>query len=548
MATVSPPVHAATLAALDASVPHTIGHLLRKVTDTEPNRVAFSFFDHDVELTYSELDELVRRVANGLIRHGVRKGTHVAMMLPNCVEFPVTWLAVAWIGAVTIQVNPAFTGAELDYVLNDADADFIVLDETALEAFEAMGERSARLPDDNVIVRFADRSGSGGSPHSSWGALATADPLDAEPLPTVGPHDLVSLLYTSGTTGFPKGCMLDHRYWTQIAVVNLFSQGDHTPRNALIYEPMFYIQGNALFLAALLANATVHCSARPSITNFLKWVQRYNIDYCAFPVPAAQAMEDAPAAMGSSLEFVHAWYFHGDALQRMEARYRVTGRDSYAMTENGLITYVPVDRPDLARTGSVGVAAPWREIRVVDPDGNDVANGEIGEAWTAGSGHFHGYYRKTAANRASFVDIWFRTGDLVRRDPNDGGYYLVGRLKDMIKRSGENVSAAEVEDCLSALAGVAYAAVVGVRDLDRGEEVKAYLQLRPGATPSVISPDVVFAHCADHLAGFKIPRYLHYVDALPMTASGDKVAKTRLTAGVEDLRLGSFDRIDGFWH
>ncbi len=547
MATLSPHVDAATLAALDASVPQTIGHLLRSVADAEPDRIAFSFFDHGVELTYSELDELVRRVANGLTRRGVRKGTHVAMMLPNCVEFPVTWLAVAWIGAVTVQVNPAFTGAELDYVLNDADADFVIIDESALPAFEAMGERTDRLPDANVVVRVEDGARNYGFPYSCWDALAATDPLDAEPLPTVGPHDLMSLLYTSGTTGWPKGCMLDHRYWTQIAVVNLFSQGDHIPRNALIYEPMFYIQGNALFLASLLANATVHCSARPSIANFLEWVQRYDIDYCAFPVPAAQAMEDTPADMGSSLEFVHAWYFHGDALERMEARYGVIGRDSYAMTENGLISYVPVDRPDLARNGSVGVAAPWREIRVVDPDGNDVADGEVGEAWTAGPGQLHGYYRRPAANQASFVEGWFRTGDLVRRDPSDGGFYLVGRLKDMIKRSGENVSAAEVEGCLSALAGVAYAAVVGVPDVDRGEEIKAYLQLRPGATPDERSPDVVFAHCADHLAGFKIPRYLQYVDAFPMTASDDKVAKAQLTEGVDDLRLRSFDRVDGVW-
>lgn len=531
-------------AALEASLPATVGHLLRVAADTEPDRVAFSFFDHDVAVTYSELDELVRRVAHGLTDLGVRKGSHVALMLPNCLEFPVTWLAISWIGAVSVQVNPAFTASELDYVLSDADVDFVVIDRQSVDAFEAMQQRSARLPDANVVVRDSDATTAG---YNGWKALVAAEPMSEEPPDDVGSHDLMTLLYTSGTTGFPKGCMLDHRYWTQIAAVALHSLGGHTPRNALIYEPMFYIQGNALFLASLLANATIHCSARPSIAKFLDWVQRYDVDYCAFPVPAAQAMEDIPAEKGASLKFVHAWYFHGDALSRMEARYDVVGRDSYAMTENGLVTYVPVDRPDLARSGSIGVAAPFRDIRIVDGDGNQVADGEVGEVWTAGPGQLHGYYRKTDANRSSFVGRWFRTGDLARRDPDDGGYYLVGRLKDMIKRSGENISAAEVEGCLSSLSSVAYAAVVGVPDAERGEEIKAYLQLRPEVERSDAPPETVFAHCAEQLAAFKVPRYLAYVEEFPMTASDDKVAKSQLTEGVDDLRIGAFDRVDGVW-
>lgn len=536
-------MHEVELAVLEGEVPTTIGHLLRASADKTPNRVAFSFFDHGVSLSYAELDKQVRQVARGLSDLGVRKGTHVAMMLPNCVEYPVTWLAIAWIGAVSIQINPNFTAAELDYVLNDADADFVVLDETCLDAFEAMKQRSERLPDPNVIVRTDEDPVS----YLRWADVVATEPYQPEPLSTVGANDLMSLLYTSGTTGFPKGCMLDHRYWAQISVANLFTHGGFRPRNALIYEPMFYIQGNALFLTALLANATIHCSARPSISNFLSWVQRYQIDYCAFPVPAAHAMEEFPAEMGASLEFVHAWYFHGDALARVQQRYGLVGRDSYAMTENGLVTYVPVDRADLASSGSVGVAAPWREIRVVDSHGNDVPDGETGEAWTAGPGQLHGYYRKTEANRSSFVGRWFRTGDLVRRDPTNGGYYLVGRLKDMIKRSGENVSAAEVEACLTAIDGVAYVAVVGVPDSDRGEDIKAYLQLQHGLSNDHVTPEQVFAHCVDHLAAFKIPRFVAYVDAFPMTASNDKVAKVKLTEGVEDLRLNSFDRIDQQW-
>ena len=528
---------------LNAALPSSIAQMLRERADATPDREAFVFFDDGISLTYAALDEQARRVAKGLLAMGVRKGSHVAMMLPNVFEFPVTWLAIAWIGAVSIQLNPKFTGSELDYALNDADADYLIVDETCLVSLEAMRQRTERLPDANIIVRGSAAATNG---YAAWRNLASHFPLSPEPREDVSWHDVVSILYTSGTTGFPKGCMLDHRYWLQIGAVALFCQGGHKPRNALIYEPMFYIQGNAIFVAALLSNATVYCPSQPSISKFLGWVQRYSIDYCAFPVPALHIMDDHPAEMGKSLEWVHAWYFHGDGLERMEKRFGVVGRDSYAMTENGLCLYVPVDRPDLAARGSVGVPAPWREIRLLDDEGKEVPDGEVGEAWTAGPGHMQGYYRKTAANRESFRGRWFRTGDLLRRG-DDGGYTLVGRLKDMIKRSGENISAAEVEDCLCKLPGIVAAAVVAVPDAARGEEVKAYVELNAGRTAEAITPTMIFAHCAEHLAGFKIPRYLAYTQSFPMTAGNDKVSKPQLVEGVADLRLGAFDRIDDTW-
>ena len=530
-------------AKLEAALHATIPEMLRRHVDQTPDRHALVFFDHGVSVTYAELDLQVRRVAAGLRAQGVRKGTHVALMLPNAIEFPVTWLALAWIGAVSVQLNPKFTGRELDYVLNDADIDFLILDQTCLPSLADMKERSHRLPDAHIFVRTEDAEVMS---FTAWSALLANDPLPCDPSDDRSAHDVMSILYTSGTTGFPKGCLLDHRYWLQIGAAGLYSQGGHTPRNALIYEPMFYIQGNAILVMSLLSNATAYCPAQPSIAKFFDWVHRYAIDYCAFPAPAVHAMEDHPSEMGQSLNWVHAWYFHGDWLKRMEDRFGVIGRDSYAMTENGLCTYVPVDRPDLVEKGSIGVVAPWRDIRIVDDEGRDAPDGEAGEAWTAGPGHFHGYYRKPGANRDSFRGRWFRTGDLVRREA-DGGLYLVGRIKDMIKRSGENVSAAEVEACLCELPGVVLAAVVAAPDEARGEEIKAYVKLKDGLTQNDLPPSAIFAHCAGHLAAFKVPRYLSYTSTFPMTVSDDKVAKAQLTDGVADLTADAFDRIDGVW-
>ena len=535
--------HHPTERELNDSIPNNIPCMLHERARQTPDRDAFVFFDDAVTLTYAQLDEQVRRVAQGLLQMGVRKGTHVAMMLPNVVEFPVTWFSLAWIGAVCVQLNPKFTGRELDYALNDADVDFLIIDETCVPALDAMQQRTERLPDDNIIVRTKQAAA---PDYVAWHQLTEYGPLDAQPRVEIMRHDVMSILYTSGTTGFPKGCMLDHYYWLQLGTTARYCQGGHIPRNVLIYEPMFYMQGNAVFVAALLCNATVFCSQRPSISKFLGWVAKYSIDYCAFPVPAVHVMEDYPAELGKTLKWVHGWYFHGDARERIEQRFGVVVRDSYGMTENGLCLFVPVDRPDLSAAGSVGIPAPWRDVRIVDSEGNDVADGEVGELWTAGIGQQHGYYRKTQANRDSFEGRWFKTGDLMRREAS-GAYFLVGRMKDMIKRSGENVSAAEVEACLSTIPGVVMAAVVGVPDAARDEEIKAYVQLEAQLTPDDVSLSQIFAHCEAHLAAFKIPRYLAYVSSFPMTAGNDKISKPKLISGIDDLARDAYDRVDERW-
>ena len=525
---------------LEESLASNLGEMLVTSAAQTPDQPALVFFEHDEQLTYAELSSHVRKVAGALKKVGVRKGTHVGLIMPNRLEFPVTWLALAWIGAVSVQLNPRYKSTEFSYALNDADVDFLIIDEMSVAPFQAMTTRPDRLTDDNIFVTGKSRA------YTHWNVLLESDPLPDEPPDNITQHDKVACLYTSGTTGFPKGCMLDHRYWLQIASLVLFCQGGHQPKNVLICEPMFYMQGNFIFLGALFANATVYCSAQPSIKRFLDWVQRYQIDYCAFPAPAVAGIEEQPKEKGQSLKWVHTWYYHGDQLERLEKHFDVVGRDIYGMTENGGCLFVPVDRPDLAAAGSMGVLAPWRQARIVDEHGNDVPDGEIGELWTTGPGHMHGYYRRPDANKTSFVGNWFRTGDLMRRDCS-GAYFLIGRIKDMVKRSGENISAAELEDCLCKLRGVLMAAVVPVPDERRGEEVKAYLQLEDGLTQEALPPALVLTHCEAHLASFKIPRYLAYVKSFPLTAGNDKVSKPQLIAGIDDLRLGSYDRINDTW-
>ena len=196
-------------------------------------------------------------------------------------------------------------------------------------------------------------------------------------------------------------------------------------------------------------------------------------------------------------------------------------------------------------SGSCGKPGPFRQARIVDETGKAVAQGESGELQLRGPGILQGYYKNPEATKSAFDGDWFRTGDLFRQDA-DGYYYIVGRLKDMIRRASENIAARELEVVMAALPQVMEVACVPVPDDIRGEEVKAYIVLQPGLTAADLGPQTIIEHCTAKLAPFKIPRYIAYATELPKTTSG-KIAKKVLVQGVTDLKAGSYDRILEQW-
>lgn len=212
------------------------------------------------------------------------------------------------------------------------------------------------------------------------------------------------------------------------------------------------------------------------------------------------------------------------------------------MTELGSVMFMPMEAIDMVGSGSCGIPSPFRECRIVDAEGKILEAGELGELQVRGSGTMLGYHNKPEANAAVFDGEWFRTGDLFRRDER-GYYYLVGRLKDMIRRSGENVSALEVERVLKGMAEVLEAAVIGVPDETRGEEILAIVVLAESAS---IEPSRLFSYCAESLARFKIPRFLRVEHSLPKTPSG-KIAKAGLRERWKSSRAGCFDRLLNAW-
>jgi acyl-CoA synthetase (AMP-forming)/AMP-acid ligase II len=312
----------------------------------------------------------------------------------------------------------------------------------------------------------------------------------------------------------------------------------------LAATPFFYMDPQWLLLMAFYHRGTLFVARRQSASRFMEWVRAHRIQFCLFP-EAVFLQPPSPQDRDNDIIRVNVYGLRKDIQAAVEERFDFVVREAFGMTEIGSGLFMPIEATDMVGSGSCGMPAPFRECRIVDDEGRDVADGEMGELVVRGPGILKGYYRKPEATREAFFGDWFRTGDIFRKDAR-GFYYIVGRKKDMIRRAGENISAREVEAVLKALPGVAEAAAVPVPDPMRGQEVKIYVVLSPPATREQVSPERIIAHCEANLARFKVPRYIAYRDSLPKTPS-EKIAKGELVKGVADLRAGSFDRVEGRW-
>ena len=520
--------------------PATMGALLDVAVERYGEREFFNYFEQGERLTFTETRDRVRRLAGALFGIGVGKGTHVAVMLPNIPAYPITWLALATLGAVMVPVNNRYTARELEYVLEDSDADFLILHRDYFPVLDGIAPLPARMSAERVVTLGARRPG---SPHHWPDLLATGSPCFTAPEP-VEPDDLLNIQYTSGTTGFPKGCMLTHRYWTLIGH-GTRAHVDFEVTRILCAQFFYYMDPQSFVAIALDTGAALYFADRLRASRFMAWVREHDIDFVFLFEPIFK-QPPHPDDSRNRLRLACLFGLTPENHAPLEARFGTIAREWYGMTEIGAGTYMPMDYAHMVGSGSCGIPAPFREARVCEPEtGEPVAPGEVGELWMRGPGMMLGYYGKPEANAESFREGWFRTGDLVRQDAQ-GFFYIVGRAKDMIRRSAENIAAREVEAVLRTHPDVREAVVVPVPDEYRGEEVKAYVQLMPGRTREEVAPEALFSHCREHLASFKIPRYLEYRDAFSY-GPADRVEKHRLVAETDDLRQNSYDRVDGVW-
>ncbi|QUD89832.1 class I adenylate-forming enzyme family protein [Phenylobacterium montanum] len=517
------------------SLPNTLPDMLAEAAGRWPNQIAYNFFDRGETRTFAQLRVEVRRLADALQQLGIRHGDHVAVMLSNRIEYPITWLALAEIGAVMAPIVLSSTPREIHFFISDCEARFLVVEEPELRT-RSMRPGEGPLPPAENVIFVGPVEEHRSSPR--YDTLVAQGSADFAPLRAPTANDPVNIQYTSGTTGLPKGAMLSHRYWIIGAAATMEFFGiDHV--SALSVSPFYYIDAQAFALKALYSGARVDFSPRPSINRFVDWLYQ-NQTSVTWLTEQVLELPPRPEERAAGVKLFLGYSQSVETIKRTLERFGAPTRELYGATEFGGGAAVPLVVEDPAILGTCGVPLPFRRLRIVREDGREAVPGEVGELWVSGDGLLQGYWKRPEANADFLADGWFRTGDLFVQD--DRGYYsIVGRIKDMIRRSEENISALEVEQVIKDFPGVLDSAVVAVPDPEREEEVKAYILMAPNLEPP--SFEEILSHCRERLAPFKVPRYLTFVDEFPYTPS-EKVAKKQLTAGVDDLRAGAWDARD----
>ena len=491
-----------------------IAHYARRT----PHKVAAVDLFSKRSFSYVEFDARISRLASHL-RHqlGVGRGDRVAALALNTTDTLEVQFACGWLGAVFVPLNTRLTVPELQFIVGDAAPKLMVHDadlaETALSAAKLCNITSALLL---------------GPSGSYEAAIASAKPLDR--IEEVTLDDISTIMYTSGTTGQPKGAIITHgmTFWN---CVNLGGPAYISPSSVLLTVlPLFHTGGlNCYTNPVLHAGGTVKIMRQFDPAFALKLIsdpaEAINVFFGVPSIyqfmaqhPAFEAADFSRLVIGGvggapmPVPLLQVWEARGVALQQ-----------GYGMTETSPAVLV-LDREDAVRkAGSAGKPVLHTEVRVVRPDGSDCAVGELGELWVKGPNITPGYWKRPDANQSSFTDGWLHTGDATRVD-EEGFYYIVDRWKDMYISGGENVYPAEVENVLHQLSAIAEAAVIGVSDAQWGEAGLAIVAVKPGQS---ITEAQILTHCAANLARFKCPRLIRFVDALPRNATG-KIHKPTL--------------------
>ncbi|MDC9837126.1 AMP-binding protein [Rhizobium binxianense] len=482
-----------------------------------PDRQALFEIATGRQLTYAELDARIAR-CTGLLTGvlGVRRDrARVAMLARNSIDSIVLAFACQRAGAIYVPLNWRLNAAELRPILADCAPALLVHD----EEFSA---DVARLADADPAMAVMSTSGGPAGLAARIEASLPAGPVPADA------DGACVLLYTSGTTGQPKGVVITRRN-AFFAAVNFSFVGEIGPETVALCDlPFFHTIGLiAVARTTLMLGGALVVSDRFTPARTLAALadrQRAITHYFAVPQIALALRGDA-AYSAAALSGLHALFVGGAPLtQALIESYLDDGValvNGYGMSEAGTVLHVPIDRRAVQdNPGSVGLPAPLLDIRIVNKDGREVDDGEIGELWLRGPAVTPGYWNKPGETAAAFTDGWYRTGDLGRREAN-GFYRIVDRLKDMYISGGENVYPAEVEAALVSHPDILDVAVVGIPDTRWGECGIAYIVLRPGA---VATGEEIAGHCAARLAAFKRPARILFVETIPRTASG-KVQK-----------------------
>ncbi|MET9439549.1 AMP-binding protein [Streptomyces sp. NPDC006610] len=510
-------------------------HALRRAAATTPERVFLAYFDG--RLTYREADELSDSVAGHLAARGLERGDRVAVLLQNSPHFVLAVLGAWKAGAVVVPVNPMYKSGEVGHVLADGDVAALICSDRAWESY--LRGTAAGSPVRIVLTAceldFQERGDTRVLTFERLPQAPDADDLTAvarhgHPAPAgrePGPGDTALISYTSGTSGAPKGATNTHGNIMYNAERQRTGLG--LPEAPVYYAlaPLFHITGMVCqFGACLNSSGTLVLGYRFEPGAVLEAFAEHRPHYTVGPATAFMALAAHPAATRDHFSSFRIISSGGAPLppalvEKFRAGFGPYLRNGYGLTEcTAPCAAVPPHREAPVDPGSgtlaVGVPGPDTVVRIVDENGDEVPFGEQGEIVVGGPQVVPGYWRRPDATAETFPGGELRTGDIGFMDA-EGWLYVVDRKKDMINASGFKVWPREVEDVLYTHPAVREAAVVGVPDGYRGETVKAYISLRPGADAD---PDALAAYCRERLAAYKYPRQVEILPDLPKTASG----------------------------
>ncbi|RAV10685.1 fatty acid--CoA ligase [Mycolicibacterium sp. GF69] len=493
----------------------TVADIARVFGAERPDAVALVAGERTV--TFAELDDRSNKAAQAFRAAGVGFGDRVAFVEKNGIEFFEVVCALSKLGAVVVPVNWRLAPVEMAHIINDAGARVVVVGAEFIGHVEAIEDRLT-----SSVVAVGE--------HPRWPAFDDwlADHPSEDPCVTTGPDDIAFLMYTSGTTGAPKGVMLtnDNYFCKATGIADKWRFDADSVSLAVM--PMFHMAGSGWALVGLCEGARTVVLRDVHPIAILDAVVRHGITNMLLVPVVIQRLLDTPGVEETDFAALRAIVYGAspitdDVLVRALERFGCDLLQVYGQTETtGSITQLDDHQPELLR--SCGKPFPWVEVRVVDDGGRDVPTGTVGELWTRSRQNMRGYWNNPDATAATLTpDGWLKTGDAGYLD-HDGYVYLHDRVKDMIVSGGENVYPTEVENVLMTHPDVGDVAVIGVPDTTWGEAVKAIVVPAPGASPS--EADLV-AHARERLAGFKLPKSISFADDLPRTPSG-KVLKRAL--------------------
>ena len=511
------------------------GQLLRHATQqlgAGADRPALSFEDLRT-WSYAELQAYANRCANVLLRFGVQPGDRVGLMMHNALEYVGAYFGITRIGAIAVRLNWRLAAEELTYAIEDSGCSVLLVHDGLAAGLapvrDGLGVRAY------LGIRYDD------TPTPPWllGAELIQRASAAEP-PIEYPRsdDRAMIMYTSGTTGYPKGAVWTHGGTVGCAVTQEIAFGYTADTVAMTTGPLFHVGSfEDLILATLAAggHGVITRSRNFDITRVASTIESMGVtDVLTQPTMLYQLLgvpDLTPARLRSLRRIytggtdIHEW-----AMQRLALDLpSVEVMQLYGLTEGGAISTLHRVTERDPPGNIVGRPLPLNEVRISREDGTQAPTGEIGEIWVRGPGSSLEYWDKPEASAETFRGGWCRTGDVGRID--DGALFVTGRKKDMIKSGGENIYPVEVENVIMRHPSVLEAAVIGVADATYTETVCAVIVTRDGAT---VGADEIVAYCRQHLASYKKPRHVVFVDELPRSYTG-KVKKQKLRTTYRDI-------------